>query len=552
MQYHGHSFACLNSAAAQKDIRAVWRVSLVGYEGERTMGIITDSPFIKVYRLQVWDLPALRVISILHAVMKGLALFLTVFFQLAKLPPYQLIVIQNPPCLPALIAAIIISWFNGSNIMIDWHNLGFSMFAERLGQTHALVRVARAMEYFLASFATHHICVSSAMKDWLWANFRVKAVVLYDRPPGVFRKAPISLAERHALLMKLGFTEAALFPSSSNGGDAVSTMEMTIQTRAKSSSSGNITPMVSMRGIRAEESCSSSSVNGSKNNAASNNNKIVESSGGRAALLMSCTSWTPDEDFALLLRALLQLEEFLQQQRSSSGTRKNSSSSNSDSAQPVGYSRVAVVITGKGPMKQEFEAEVAQLTRQGKLNQRVAVRTAWLAPEDYPALLRCADLGVCLHTSTSGLDLPMKVLDMFGSGVPVCAFQFPTLHELVQDGVNGLAFSTSDELAAQIVRLLIDPTSCSSSFGGGGVVVESYVTDDSSGSGIGSGRGGSRSARSSASGGATQQKAGRSVSNQSALQELAQLQARASEITCWEDNWNSTMTPVLLDVFCNE
>lgn len=70
-------------------------------------------------------------------------------------------------------------------------------------------------------------------------------------------------------------------------------------------------------------------------------------------------------------------------------------------------------------MKAEYQRII-----QNKDFQKVQIIMPWMDIEDYPRILAAADLGVCLHYSSSGLDLPMKVVDMFGSGLPVCAINY--------------------------------------------------------------------------------------------------------------------------------
>ncbi|KAJ2661159.1 mannosyltransferase [Coemansia sp. RSA 1200] len=162
----------------------------------------------------------------------------------------------------------------------------------------------------------------------------------------------------------------------------------------------------------------------------------VEMRKDRPMLIVSTTSWTADEDFLLLLKALAHYDSLV-----------SKPGGIGDDAATEQLPRLAVLITGRGPLRTYYESEIDKM----KLR-RVQIATAWLSAEDYPLVLGSADLGVSLHTSSSGLDLPMKVVDMLGCGTPVCAYEFACIGELVTVD-NGLVFSDAEALAQQIQDL---------------------------------------------------------------------------------------------------
>lgn len=327
------------------------------------------------------------------------------------------LLVQNPPALPLLAVAYtfrFLQWFwkrRRPAVVIDWHNLGYSMLSPG-----AFRRMAQAYEKAMAPYADYHFAVTEAMKEFVTQDLALpesKIRVLSDCPPGIFR--PLSVQKQHSILTKLhpqlslgvpASWWSALPPptgASDAGGPADATAATLLTECPAQTSDDDNDPLQVQYRFRPRR--------------------------GRPALVTSSTSWTPDEDFGVLLGALLQLDDRIAKEGS--------------------LLRVMVVVTGKGPQKAEYEERISKLRLRS-----VAVQTLWLEPADYPRLLACADVGVSLHTSTSGLDLPMKVLDLFGCGVPVCALDFACLSELVQDGKNGRVFHSDVQLSELLWELL--------------------------------------------------------------------------------------------------
>ncbi|RYP55658.1 hypothetical protein DL769_010084 [Monosporascus sp. CRB-8-3] len=285
--------------------------------------------------------------------------------------PARWLLVQNPPSIPTLAVALVVSVLRNTHLMIDWHNYGWTILAGTKGRSHPFVEISRAYEIVLGQASpTANITVTHAMARQLKEDpysIKTPILTLHDRPASIFQPLD-SLADRRDFLEELPETR----------------------------------------------------------NLAAN---IIA---GQTRLVVSSTSWTPDEDFGLLLDALVAYAR-------------------DPSARPL-----VAIITGRGPQKTYYEEKMRELRDSGKLP-NVRIFTAWLSMEDYATLLGCADLGICLHMSSSGVDLPMKVVDMFGAGLPVAAYsKYESFGELVRVGENGCGFETSDELAGILARLFSD------------------------------------------------------------------------------------------------
>ncbi|KAG8925902.1 mannosyltransferase [Tulasnella sp. 408] len=417
MMYHAESFA--------KD---GFETTIVGYKGTTPTPSLLTAPGIRFQYLSTPPKLPGKIFVLLAPIKVALQLLSLLYALIVVGRPPEFIVVQNPPSIPTLAVVQLASWLRGSKLIIDWHNLGYSILALKLGQQH-----------FLDIRLTSDMLSLCAMKERLVHDWGLQGlkVVLHDRPPSRFHRA--SATEAHELFLRIPPFLPLL---SSDFAPSIHPPSSTIRTALTSGHvpslgadifSGSSSPVASFRP-------------------------------DRPALVISSTSWTEDEDFGILINALKKYE--------TEAKRRATANLGSKSTLP----KLLMVVTGKGPLRDSYMQRVLELEKSEKW-QWVRCRSMWVEAADYPLLLGkgprsglykkarivganlliltgASDLGVSLHSSSSALDLPMKVVDMFGCGLPVCALDFACLDELVRDGQNGRVFTSADQLANQLMELL--------------------------------------------------------------------------------------------------
>ncbi|KAI6176750.1 Chitobiosyldiphosphodolichol beta-mannosyltransferase [Aphelenchoides bicaudatus] len=377
-------------------------VELVGYAGSSPHPKISENEFIKVVHLPSapkW-LNNECVPRILQLALKLVFMLVTLLWTLIFCTSFKIsiLLLQNPPGIPSMLICFLISRLKGASLVVDWHNYSYSMIQQSFSKKQVgsfskiCTDIAYSLEGFSGRLADHNICVSNTMREDLKDRWEIEAITLHDKPP-LWNFVKTNCKDRHELFHKL----FANFEQYANTLD-------TLNGPAES------TLFTSFNGAKA---------------------RFKED---RPLLLVSSTSWTEDEDFGILLDALEEYDKHLE--------------ANIEGAEKTALPRIFCIITGKGPQKEYYLKQIEQMQMKS-----VDIVTAWLSAEDYPRLLASADIGVSLHTSTSGYDLPMKVVDMFGCGLPVLAKRFQAIDELVNDPVNGRLFDTSTQLCEALIEI---------------------------------------------------------------------------------------------------
>src|SRR5436190_16832678 len=86
--------------------------------------------------------------------------------------------------MPTNIVAQLVCVLRSSRLVIDWHNLGYTILTLRLSPTHPLVYLLRLYEQWFSRTAYAHFCVTDLMRRHLIQQYNLKNVTtLMDRPP---------------------------------------------------------------------------------------------------------------------------------------------------------------------------------------------------------------------------------------------------------------------------------------------------------------------------------------------------------------------------------
>ena len=180
-------------------------ISLIGFNGGDIRSDLLSNPKIKVYYIPntmehfLKKFP--RFLFLFTAIVRIiLQIIMLIYILLVKIPRPSFLILQNPPGIPSIYIARLITFLRRSKFVIDWHNYGYTILQVNK-RNKIIVQIAKLYEKIYGSTADMHFCVSDAMKRHLKETMNIDAINLPDRAmEGIFKR--LELNESHEMFQE--------------------------------------------------------------------------------------------------------------------------------------------------------------------------------------------------------------------------------------------------------------------------------------------------------------------------------------------------------------
>jgi beta-1,4-mannosyltransferase len=165
MMYHAESFA-----------KRGWETALVGYHETPLIPSLLELPHVHVFPISNPPKSLLKLPWVCRAPIRIIYQIVSVFkICLYTIPVHPaVILVQNPPSIPTLALARLITHLSRSKLIIDWHNTGYSILAMRTGEASPLVRIAKWFEAKYGRVAYAHLFVTRALQSFLTDEWKLQ------------------------------------------------------------------------------------------------------------------------------------------------------------------------------------------------------------------------------------------------------------------------------------------------------------------------------------------------------------------------------------------
>lgn len=161
MQYHSLSLA-----------KNGHKVDIVGYGETKAIAPLIAQPLVSFHYLLPY--PNIHLPRFINYVFKTVWQAISLLFTLLIIRRADILMVQNPPAIPALIVCWFYTLLMQAKYIIDWHNYAYTIMALNVGKDHILVSLTKQIECLIGKRAQSNFCVTNEMRKHLAENWDIK------------------------------------------------------------------------------------------------------------------------------------------------------------------------------------------------------------------------------------------------------------------------------------------------------------------------------------------------------------------------------------------